>query len=430
MKKVFIICSDFPPLRTGGTIRCEKQAKYLPLFGWETVVFTRKPQKGAFLDNHYKLDHCKICRTDRCDIVLFLSKAKSFIMKYIYNINRGYKIEKKKPSNYNQPRKRLPSEYIFIPDKDILWALMSLIKAICIFQREKPSVIYSSSPSHSVHIIGLILKYVFKKKWIVEFRDPWTFNPFSMPHPINFLNRLNEILERICVKNADIIVVTSEEYKKEFKNKYDFLCDSKIVFNPNGYDPADFEKLSSLKDKNKIVFSHIGNFYQNRSSVNLVAAFINIFKKDAKLINNIQVRFIGSVDNEGMNLICNSNFKESFALMGNKSHEEALQEMVNANYLLLIPGPGEGTMPGKIYEYLAAENPILCIANEGPTIDFIKSNNLGLVSADNIEMIEKGIIDLMNKKWDVDDKTPVLLKKYSRKTIAQNTSYLLTELIK
>ena len=42
MKKVLIIAHEFPPLSIVGALRPFKFAKYLPVFGWEPIILSRK----------------------------------------------------------------------------------------------------------------------------------------------------------------------------------------------------------------------------------------------------------------------------------------------------------------------------------------------------------------------------------------------------
>ena len=61
-----------------------------------------------------------------------------------------------------------------------------------------------------------------------------------------------------------------------------------------------------------------------------------------------------------------------------------------ADALLLVPGPGEGTMPGKIYEYLRAGKPVLCLADEGPARELIAQAGIGwLAPSSDVEEIAR-----------------------------------------
>lgn len=424
MNKVLIICGDFLPIRNGGTIRCEKLVKYLPKYNWKTIVLTKKPSKEQKIDNSITVSYCKIYRTNRYDlakaIVDFNYKLKSFFLKK----NESKKIIAINQNNLKINKRRI-TEYFLLPDSDIFWAIGSFMKGLYIVIKENPNVILSTGPMHSSHIIGLFLKKTTRKKWIVEFRDPWTMNPFLSSKPFDFLDKIDNILEKIVLKNADRINVTSLEYKNQFLNKYKFIEEYKIVNIPNGFDPDDFNN-HKLEKNDKFTIVHSGNFYSERSSVVFIKAIIDLFNNNLLDCNNITVKFIGLLDDIGKQLIINSGFSDAFEIYGNVSHSKSINEICNADLLLLIPGPGSGTIPGKFYEYLASKKPIFCMVNEGPVKEMILENNLGSISNDNdIDEVKKKILilinDILTKKDSVKDINR-LLEKYSRINIARQMS--------
>jgi glycosyltransferase involved in cell wall biosynthesis len=420
MNKALIICGDFLPVRNGGTIRCEKLVKYLPNFNWESIVLTKKPSNKEKIDLSIKLEHCVIYRTNRFDLAFSFVVLKKKINSLFFKQN-----ETKKTQSKNTEKtiiKRRITEYFLLPDSDIFWAVGAFVKAIYIVLKVKPKVIFSTGPMHSAHIIGLLLKKVTRKKWIVEFRDPWTMNPFLAKKPFKILCQIDDYLEKIVLKNADIINVTSIEYKNQFLNKYKFISETKIVNIPNGFDPDDFKDKSS-NINNKLTIVHSGNFYSERSSSVFIEAILELVKEGVLKSDKITIKFVGLLDDIGKQIILNSEFPHIFNVTGQVSHRKSIDEICNADLLLLIPGPGLGTMPGKFYEYLAASKPIFCMSNEGPAKELIVKYNLGSVSSDNdIEEIKTKlqilITEILEGKFSPHNISG-LLQKFNRENIAE-----------
>ena len=418
MNKVFIICTNFYPVRDGGSIRGEKLVKYLPLFGWNSVVLTKKNNKTN--RSFDIINSTRVYRTRQLDLASFLFSIKINLYKiFISKKNNNLK----KPEDILPVNKRRISQYFLLPDSDIFWALLATFKGFFILKKEKPKAVFSSSPYHSVHIVGLLLKKIFKTYWIVEFRDPWTTNPFNIPKPFKILTYLDNYLEKTVLKNADIINVTSSEYKTQFINKYPFLINKKITNIPNGFDP-DYFNIKINTENSVFTVVHTGNFYQHRSSVQFIKSVIYLFENSLIKEGNLLVKFIGVVDKEGIKIINSSKFKKSFLLLGFIDHHKCIKEIKSADLLLLIPGPGIGTVPGKFYEYLATEKPIFCISNEGPPKRYIEKYGLGLVSndskisviANNLNKLIKSIQKNKFKYPDISD----LKKKFNRKFIARD----------
>jgi len=163
MNKVMIICSNFLPVRNGGTIRCEKLVKYLSEFEWESVVLTKKPSKSQKIDHTYSLNNCKIYTSNRFDFAFMLLKIRVLISNLVFFKRK--KTTNTLPNDNKQVKvNRRMSEYFLLPDSDIFWALGAVIKGFFIIKKENPQIIFSSGPSQSVHIIGLILKKITNKK--------------------------------------------------------------------------------------------------------------------------------------------------------------------------------------------------------------------------------------------------------------------------
>ena len=419
MNKVLIICTNFLPVRNGGTIRCEKLVKYLPYYNWNSIILTKS---NNLTNNNFDIiNNTKVFRSRKFDLISFLYNIKIYLSHFFNDTKKSNSL--KKTLNKTKSVKRRISEYFIIPDVDIFWALGAFFKGILIFKKEKPDVILSSGPNHSTHILGLFLKKFFGAYWVVEFRDPWTTNPFRIEKPSKILIYLDNYLEKIVLKNSDRINVTSIEYKNQFLKKYNFLNGDKIVNIPNGFDPEDFEISSSTKNE-VLTIVHSGNFYSHRSSVHFINAVIYLIENNLIFENEILIKFIGELDNAGKDLIISSGFENSFCVTGTVNFNKSIMEIKNADMLLLIPGPGAGTIPGKFYEYLAAQKPIFCISNEGPPKKIINDYDLGIVSNDfdiiNIaNNLNNLILRIKNNNFAYPDTTD-LLNKFNRKYIAKN----------
>ena len=57
---------------------------------------------------------------------------------------------------------------------------------------------------------------------------------------------------------------------------------------------------------------------------------------------------------------------------------EGLRAMVSATSLLLLQPGHTVSVPGKVYQYLAAARPIFAVAEEGETADLVRRSGLGI----------------------------------------------------
>lgn len=421
MKKILFIAGDFWPTATGGTIRVEKLMKYLPELGWECMILTRRLDGMKASDQKGSVS---IYRTNAFDLGVAFQKVKKIFAR---KKNDGAKPAKTIAGGSGNNRL---ANYFFVPDIDIFWALGSLFKIFKITKESSAEIVYSTSPCASVHIIALVLK-LFKGrsvKWIAEFRDPWTFNPFRSPKPY-LLEVLDHKLEKAVIKNCDKIVVTSEEYKIQFLDKYPSCNPDKISYIPNGFDSDDFTDLekNTLNTDKKIRVIHTGNFYGKRSIKPFLEALSLIKDEYPESCNLIEVIQYGVLDPEGA-LYNEQHPNPIFECRNIIPHKSSLQETMLADWLLLVPGPGIGTMPGKFYEYLATGNPILALVDEGPVIKLIQKLNIGYVlPTDDIHQIKLALLDILrgNPRYQKMDPNDPAINRFDRKNIAMQVSEML-----
>jgi glycosyltransferase involved in cell wall biosynthesis len=180
------------------------------------------------------------------------------------------------------------------------------------------------------------------------------------------------------VRGCDHLCVTSREYRDDFLRRYPGLPAAKVSFIPNGFDPADFEGLEPERF-GRFTLLHAGNFYGARSAGFFLTAYGRVLDRRPDLRERTQVAFVGSLDKAATDMLGGSSMRENVLLLGQRPHRATLGLTCGADALLLIPGPGNGTMPGKTYEYLRAGRPIYCLASEGPAAALIRETGAGLV---------------------------------------------------
>ena len=140
----------------------------------------------------------------------------------------------------------------------------------------------------------------------------------------------------------------------------------------------DFENAVSLQfDKFTIV--HAGNFYEQRSARPFLVALRCWLDEEPQARASTQVLFVGREAPDSSQSIVELGLEDVVAQVAAVSHSRAVQYMLGADLLLLVPGPGSGTMPGKTFEYLAARKPVLVIADEGPARRLVNSTSIGSV---------------------------------------------------
>ena len=115
----------------------------------------------------------------------------------------------------------------------------------------------------------------------------------------------------------------------------------------------------------------------------------------------LQIDFVGQVLHERLikKII---NLGSGIAhLTGYKPHDQAIAHIMSAHALLLIISDkvSTGFIPGKLFEYLYAQKPILAIVPPGETASILRQSRLALVVwPPQPEMISKVILKLMDDR--------------------------------
>lgn len=421
-KKVLFIISDYLPNRNGGTIRLEKLIKYFPNQRVKSVVLTRK---SGYNKGPEQINNAIIHRTSNFDLFEWGSKLFSVIKK------SNFKSTARVKSSKIITNTRFAANWI-APDTDIFWALGSVYRAYKVIKKYDISVVYSSSPSSSVHVLGLILKLIIPKiNWITEYRDPWTFNPFRQTKP-RLLESIDHFLEKKCILYADKVIVVSSFFKESFLDKYSFLNQNKIEVITNGFDLEDFDlsKRNEKKCQPYLSILHTGNFYEMRSLFPVVEALNELEKEDPDFSSRLKFLQYGKIDPKTIHFLKTKNIY-SAVFLETISHQECLDSMFGTDWLLLIPGPGKGTMTGKIFEYIVARKPIIILADEGPAKQMVEDYNLGICLNPNDKSGIKNLLVKISKGFRMDissafDKGE--LNEFDRKVIAKKVLKIIEEI--
>src|SRR3990172_4970802 len=171
LRKVLFIAYYFPPLGMGGTQRVAKFAKYLPEFDWQPYIVTVKNIA------YYSYDETLIKDIAKVKVI----RTGSFDPQRLFYILNKFKKKQASAAGLSPKKRKLNQvlNWLLIPDTKILWLPFVLFHAVKIIKRENIKHIITTSPPHSVHLAGFLLKIFFGIKWFADFRDGWISGNFQ-----------------------------------------------------------------------------------------------------------------------------------------------------------------------------------------------------------------------------------------------------------
>jgi len=438
LKKVLIISYYWPPSGGSGVQRWLKFVKYFREFGIEPIVLTIDPAFATFPNHDYSLleeipEGIEIHTTQASSPFELYKKVRKKDAP-----QAGFSGEKK--TGLVDKAMRFIRGNFFIPDARIGWNKFALEKAKELIQLHKIESIVTTSPPHSTQLIGLELKRMFNLHWLADLRDPWTEIYYNQElFRTSFAKKKDYKLEQSCLKNADKIVVVSEDIKRHFgANRTEILAKIHVI--PNGFDEADFNIIPTLSNvtpnsnsgnnsqkisENNLgskIISYIGNLGEQYPVDGFLEAFSEIVKKD----NEWKLYFVGNCHNGVKTLVEKLNLLKSVVFVPYVNHSEAIDFMIKARILLLIIPEIEnnkGILTGKLFEYLATGNPILNIGpKDGDAATILKENAVS-VTLNPTEKQE--IIDFILNSSPTNTPSNLSEHKFSRRNLTGEMAVLI-----
>jgi hypothetical protein len=273
---------------------------------------------------------------------------------------------------------------MLIPDIYIEWLPLAIKKGKELIKKNRYDVIISSSETRVCHLAGYFLKKKSRIPWVADYGDPWIHSLPSLRES-DIKKTILQKIEKVILKKIDAITVAADGMKTLYHNQYPFLNKESIHVVTQGFDSDMFLPIErTLTHKFSIVYC--GSFYRDLRDP---SAF---FKAVMETDKDIEVIIAGRI-NEFADVLRQEYFHGRIQFRGFLSHKESLTLQKKATILLHIGNANDVQVPGKIYEYIGAGKPILCIKGGDGDIsaDIIMRYNKGIVVPNNTDIIKKAI---------------------------------------
>jgi len=318
-----------------------------------------------------------------------------------------------------------------IPDHYILWLKPAYILAKKLILRDNIQILFTTSSPVTSHLIGILLKRKFGKKifWVADFRDPWSLNKIKSKNLMLYQKLINNFLEKKVLRSCDHAIHTTELNRINTIDVFK-IHSSKVSTIYNGYDEEDFQNnmLEPKKHSNFFNIVYSGDFYLDYNP----GIFLNSVKEFLIQKDNIRITFVGTgshwvrtfLDREKLiNKLSNR-----IVLLNHVDHIRSINYLCNADLLLLfLPNYMDYCIPGKLFEYIRSNIPILALVpKNGETAKIINQVNAGYVVEP--EDVDKILADFKQiyYKWELNQ---LHFKSNIEEIEKFNRSYLTDQLI-
>jgi hypothetical protein len=444
-KKVLILTYYWPPSGGAGVQRWLKFTKYLREFNYEPVIYTAADPEYPSLDESLFRDipeNLTVLRT-RVWEPYKLYKWFTF-QKRGYRINTGF---------LNKDKQKGPAERIsvwirgnwFIPDARKFWIKPS-IRYLTRYLKDHPvSLMVSTGPPHSLHLIALGVSEKLHIPWVADFRDPWTKIDFYQDLMLGRrADRMHQRLERKVLQTANAVTVISQDMKRQFEE----MGGSNLRVIPNGFDPDDFilpgespEGGTATSDDDWIrpdsefSLTHIGSIVPSRNPQTLWTVLSGITGENKDFANRLKIFLVGAVDYSVIRSVDEAGLTPYVSFVDYLPHRDAIIRLRNSQVLLLLINNtpnAKGILTGKFFEYMNSGRPILAIGPPaGEAAKVLEETGTGhMVDFNDSRKLKQLILDYFNQYREGKLYLPARnLEKYSRRTLTANMTELFNEIL-
>jgi glycosyltransferase involved in cell wall biosynthesis len=264
-----------------------------------------------------------------------------------------------------------------IPDRQIGWLKSCLREGRRIIRENKIDLILASAPPFTGHLAAKSLGRQFGIPWIAEYRDGWSRYAYTPRQ--SWRQMLDVWMENRTAKTASGIIAVSEPWADYYRKR--FGRPTQTIY--NGYDEDSILERSADADSGKqpLTLVHVGWLY---GGLRDPSALYQAILKSGLSPNDLRVVYFGPAKADVVPLAERHGVLPFIDLKERVPHGNSLQIQRDSDILLLLQYPEDArNVPAKLFEYFAAQRPILGIGvDSGVPAQLICERGAGIYSSD------------------------------------------------
>lgn len=340
MRHVLLIAFHFPPLAgSSGIQRTLRFVQQLPKFGWQPIVLTASPMAYERISGDLLAEIPESIVVERA-LALDTARHLSLGGRHLDALAR--------------------------PDRWMTWRFDAIRRGLRLIRQHRPQAIWSTYPIATAHQIGSALASRSGLPWIADFRDPMAQPNYPRDPQVW---QAFAAIEAQAIRQAKVSTFTTPSAATTYRERYPAFAE-RVVLLENGYDEESFKDLpgyaSRPADGRPLVLLHSGIVYPSeRDPTQLFAALRRLRDQGRLTPGKLQIRFRAAVHDDLLRSLAEKFEVQAFIeIAPSIDYRSALAEMTQVDGLLVMQAANcNEQVPAKVYEYLRAGRPILCLTD-------------------------------------------------------------------
>ncbi len=389
--RILIVSGYFPPFAPMSGVRAGKLAKYLLARGHDVRVLCAKNLPYPPL-LPLEIPENKVCYADWLDVNALPKRVAGFRNRLRGTRSAGDTLGKNgaalaegKPvagkSGLALALDRLRLLYTDItnwPDAQIGWLPYAVADGGKLLNSWRANLIYATVPPLTGLLVARRLARRFDIPWIAEFRDLWVDHPYYDAPP--WRSWLERIQETRTLAAASALVTVSDPWRDILEARFH----KPTITVLNGFDPDDYpEAPPRVEAIEGLTLLYTGTLYPGRRDPTPLFQAVARLGERARAV---RMHFYGADRDAVMQLAERAGVAAQVEVFAPVGYQRVVELQRTADILLMLRwnDPSElGVVPGKLFEYVGARRPILCLGfDQGAVPDIIRSRDLGVISED------------------------------------------------
>ena len=203
--------------------------------------------------------------------------------------------------------------------------------------------------------------------WVADYRDLWSQNPMA-GWSDGVRASIRSLEEGSVGGNADFVTAVSEDMIRQLGE----FCRGRLILAQNGFDldMEDLEQILASPPRHRtkpLRIVHTGTVYPGqRDPTPLLEVLAGMAEKGGLELGEVTVDFYGSRVELIAQLMRNPRFQPFLRAPGHVAREDAIEIQRRADLLLLLESSApeaRGVLTGKVFEYMSAGRPIICVGS-------------------------------------------------------------------